>query len=56
MVVSVGKHVHAVDNARWDRERGEGKLFDVASCTEVEELLETMDVSCWSETYSGFCE
>ena len=55
LVVSVGKRVHAVDNARWDRERGEGKSFDVASCTEVEEPIGTLKVSCCSEAYSGFC-
>ena len=44
-----------VNNARQDRERGEGKSSDAASCTEVEEPVETLDVSCCSKAYSGFC-
>ena len=34
---------------------GEVIMFDVASCTEVEEPVGTLEVSCWSEAYSGFC-
>ena len=30
-------------------------LFDAESCTEVEEPVGTLEVSCWSEAYSGFC-
>ena len=45
--------MYAVDNANRDRERGEGTLFDAASCTEVEEPVGTLEVSYWSEAYSG---
>ena len=55
MVVSIGKRVYAVDNMRWDGTRGEGTLFDAASCKEAEEPEITLEVSCWSEAYSGFC-
>ena len=39
LVVSVGNPVHTVNNARRDRERGNGDLFYVASCTEVDEPI-----------------
>ena len=55
MVVSIGKRVYAVDNMRWDGKRGEDTLFDAASCKEVEEPVGTLEVSCWSEAYSGLC-
>ena len=47
--------MYAVNNACQDGERGEGKLFYVESCTEVEEPVGTLEVSCWSNAYSGFC-
>ena len=47
--------MNAIDNARRDGERGEGALFDVASCAEVEEPVGTLEVSCWSKAYSEFC-
>ena len=55
LVVSIGDRVYAVGNARWDGERNEGTSFDAASCTEVEEPVGTLDVSCWSEAYNGLC-
>ena len=55
LVVSVIKRVYTVNNARQDRERGEGTLFDAAFCKEVEEPIGTLEVSCWSEAYSEFC-
>ena len=55
LVFSVRNCVYAVDNARQDGDRGEGTLFDEASCTEVEETVGTLKVSCWSEVYSWFC-
>ena len=53
LVVSTGERVHAVDNARQDGEKGEGTSFDAASCTEVDEPIGTLEVSCWSKAYSG---
>ena len=47
LVVGVGERLYAVDNARRDGERGEGTSFDAASCTEVEEPVGTLEVSCW---------
>ena len=56
LVFSVGKRVHAVDNACRDWERGEGTSFDVASCTEVEEPIVTLEISCWSKAYIALGE
>ena len=55
LVVGVGKRVNAINNARRDGERGEGMSFDVASYVEVDEPVGTLEVSCWSKAYRGFC-
>ena len=55
LVVVVCERVNVIDKARWDRERGEDMFLDEASCAEVEEPVGTLEVSCWSEAYSGFC-
>ena len=55
LVVSVSKHVYAVDNTCRDGERGESTSFNMVSCTEVEEPLGPLEVSFWSEKYSVFC-
>ena len=53
--VGVGERVNVINNACWDKQRGEGTLFNVASCAEVEEPVGTLEAYCWSKTYSGFC-
>ena len=55
MVVSLGKRMHTVNNARRDGDMGKGVLFIPASCKEVEEPMGTLEVSCWSEADSRFC-
>ena len=55
LVVVVDERVNTINKARRDGERGEGTLFDEASYAEVEEPVVILKVSCWSETYSGFC-
>ena len=55
LAVGVSECVNTINNACRDRERGDGTSFDVASCAEVEGPVGTLEVSCWSETYSRFC-
>ena len=38
---------------RRDGERGKVTLFDAASCTEVEEPIGTLEVSCWYYQIAG---
>ena len=45
-VVCIGKRVNANNNARQDKEKGEGMSFDTASCAEVKESVGTLEVSC----------